>query len=158
MKYFKDCKSLDEARVLYKKLSFKLHPDVSGEDTTAAFQEMQNQFENFKPETEKFEGESAKFNSKDFMDLMEQLRNIPSVEIEVCGSWVWLTSDKSAKEEIKAIEIESYKRGWHKKKVRWYFRPADYKRKFKKGEFSMDEIRNKYGSKTFKGNERKKIA
>jgi len=42
MNYFTDCSSLDEAKQLYKKLVFELHPDTSGRDTKAEFQELQN--------------------------------------------------------------------------------------------------------------------
>ena len=147
MKYFIECKTLDEAKALYKKLVFKLHPDRNTEDTTKQFQELQNQFENFNASSEKYKGESDAWNAKEYADLINQLMQIPNIEIEVCGSWIWLHGDtKPVKEQIKAVETgDTMKRTWVKKKLKWAFRPANY-RKLGSKELSFEEIQAKYGS------------
>ena len=66
MKYFTNCKTLDEAKQLYKKLVFELHPDTSGRDSKAEFQVMQNEFENFRPTSEKFKGEYDAWNAQEY--------------------------------------------------------------------------------------------
>ena len=72
--YFKDCQSLDEAKALYKKLAFQLHPDCSGRDSTDEFQEMQSQFEHFKPKTQKYETEWEQWSAPDYMKIIEVRR------------------------------------------------------------------------------------
>lgn len=151
MKYFDNCPTLDSAKAEYKKLAIKLHPDRSGYDSTADFQEMQNQFENYKPEEEKFKGEYTNWNAKEYAKIIEQLMQIKDIEIEICGSWIWLNGDtKPVKEQIKEIDTgETMRRGWSKSKSKWYFSPKDYKKKSSK-ELSIEEIRGLYGSKKVK--------
>ena len=67
--------------------------------------------------------------------------DLNGLEIEVCGSWVWVTGN--TKDHKVAIKEAGY--WWAKKKLAWYFRPKDYKSKGR-GKFSMDDIRDKYGS------------
>ena len=154
--YFKDCTTLDEAKALYKKLAFQLHPDVSGYASEEDFKEMQNQFEAFKPVTEKYKTEFETHNAHQFMDIINDLMQIKyDIIIEVCGSFIWLSGEtRNAKEEIKAIKNEAFKPAqFHKKKLMWFFAPVDYRR-FSNKEFDMDEIRGKYGSEQFKNGPR----
>ena len=153
--YFEGCKSLDEAKALYKKWCFKLHPDVSGYDSAEEFKAMQNQFEVFKPQTEKYQNEYANWSAPDYMKIIEELLKIPNLEIELIGSFIWVGGDtRAGKDRIKAIENELYKPAqWHSKKFLWYFAPSDY-RKFSKKDFSLDDLRAAYGSEFFKREEK----
>ena len=64
-----------------------------------------------------------------------------SLDVEVCGAWVWITGDtKTHKEALKAAGFK-----WANQKKAWYYRPAGYKSRNRSG-FSLDDIRNKYGS------------
>lgn len=74
MNYFQNCKTQDEAKQLYYKLAIKLHPDVGG--TTQGFQDLQNEFEAWKPTEERYEGEYAKFGSEDYESIIEQLTEL----------------------------------------------------------------------------------
>ena len=155
-KYFEQCSTLDEAKALYKKLAFMLHPDKGGD--TAEFQEMQNQFEKFTPKSEKFKGEFENFNAEHFKDIIEKLMQIRNIEFEICGSFIWLSGEtKANKEEIKAIKSESFKPAqWHSKKLMWFFAPSDYRR-FSGKTFEMDDIRRKYGSERFEREKEKLV-
>jgi DNA repair protein RadC len=158
--YFQGCTSLDEAKVLYKKLAFELHPDVSQRDSEEEFKEMQNQFERFKPQTEKYKTEFETHSPHDYMDIIDDLMQIKfDIIIEVCGSFIWLSGDtRAAKDQIKAIKNEAFKPAqWHKKKFMWFFAPVDYRR-FSNKEFDMDEIRGKYGSEKYKPHQNSKIS
>ena len=155
--YFTECKSLDEAKQLYKKLCVKLHPDVSGYDSTADFQRMQAEFEKFRPGKEKFEGEFAQWDATEYAFIINQLIKIGGISIEICGSWIWLSGDtKPVKEKIKAFDTrESMRRGWSKNKAMWYFSPKGYrKRSSKKMEY--EEIKNMFGSQRVRKDEDKK--
>lgn len=151
MNYFKNCNTLDEAKKLYWDLAKQLHPDKGGDEE--AFKVLGNEFEAFKPNKQKYSTECDDWSSAEYAEIVEALLKISDIEVEICGSWIWLSGEtKSHKDEIKAIDTgDSYKRGWHSKKSMWYFSPKSY-RKFSKKESSMDEIRGMYGSDKIKSN------
>jgi hypothetical protein len=77
-------------------------------------------------------------------EVSEALNHIISfgLTIEVCGAWVWVSGDtKSYKGELKKAGFI-----WAPKKKCWYFKPADAKRSRSFGQYSMEKIRDKYGS------------
>lgn len=155
MEYFKNYTTLDEAKAEYRRLAFKLHPDRGGD--TATFQDLQNQFENFKPESLKYKNEMEDHVPEDFMNLVNSLLNIEGITVEICGNWIWLSGDtKPVKDQIKSIESVTYRRGWSKNKSQWYFSPKGYRKRSKKS-LSIDEIRDLYGSHTVKGKKKQYI-
>lgn len=82
----------------------------------------------------------------EFADLISQLVNMAGLEIEVCGSWLWVGGNtKEHKDALKGMGMR-----WASKKCRWYKAPKDWKRKAHR-ELSMDEIRSKFGSQTVQG-------
>ena len=146
MEYFKKCESLDEAKKLYWSFAKKLHPDVGG--TKEAFQDLQNQFENFSPNKEKYTGEFEQWQAKEYMKIIEQLMKIPNITITVAGSWIWLSGDtKPVKDQIKAIDLEGsrFKRGFSKNKMQWYFSPEGY-RKYTGKKYDFNEIKSMFGA------------
>ena len=81
-------------------------------------------------------------------EALEQLNQaIPSdadVTVEVCGSWIWISGDtKPCKDNLKRIGCR-----WSSKKKQWYWRPPGAGRPWfrSSNEYSMEEIRNEYGS------------
>ncbi len=74
------------------------------------------------------------------------------LDIEICGSWVWLHGDTKPHKDI--IKSAGFK--WAPVKKLWYFRPDDYKSSGR-GKFTMDEIREKHGSKKVEKKERVKL-
>lgn len=67
------------------------------------------------------------------------------LQIEVCGSWVWVSGDTKPHKET--LKVAGFK--WAPKKRMWHFRPADYK-SFNRGKWDMDKIRSKHGSNIIK--------
>ena len=65
------------------------------------------------------------------------------LEIEVCGAWIWVSGDTRSHKE--ALKTAHYR--WSPKKLRWYFRPEDYKSR-NRSSWDMDKIRKVYGSQT----------
>jgi hypothetical protein len=153
--YFEGCKSLDEAKSLYRKLAMQLHPNVSGYDSTEDFKRMQNEFEAFRPEAEKFQGEFEQWNPGVFMAVLDQLRLLDGLDIEICGAFIWGGGDTGRhKDALKAIRPEAYFRPafWRRKKQLWYFSPLGYRKRSAKA-LDMDEIRQVFGSRRFSGSE-----
>ena len=147
--YFANCITVQEAKALFRKLAQKLHPDTGGNEE--AFKTMLNEFHLFRPSEERYEGESTNFQkySGSFAEAIERLIKIKikGIIIDVAGSWIWITGNtKEVKEEIKAAAGESYKVSFSKKKMAWYFKPADSNyRKRHSTEYSIDEIKGMWG-------------
>lgn len=154
MNFFKNCSTNAEAKKLFRTLAYQLHPDTSKSDGEA-FKAMVNEFENLSFTDEQDKHFKHAGSNKDFAFIINELLTndkLSHIEFEVIGSWIWLSNtSKEIKEIIKEVvtdnEIESYCCRWINNKKRWVYRPTDY-RKFTSKKYSMDEIRNQYGSKS----------
>lgn len=146
LKWFKDCKTLEELKAEYKKLVMKHHPDRGGDTATMqeinaeydkAFPMLKDVHKNAKGETYQKETNET---PEEFRHMMEKLMRMEGVTIEIIGSFVWVSGNtKPHKEELKKLGFK-----WHSKKFCWYLSPQGYHRKGKK-QYSMDEIRDMYG-------------
>lgn len=85
--------------------------------------------------------ENAKHDINDgFREVLEQIIHL-NVDIEICGSWLWITGDTYS---VKSILSQAGLK-WRSKKKAWSWAPADYIFK-KHKEFSLDKIRETFGS------------
>ena len=95
---------------------------------------------------------------------LNKIVGISGIEIEVCGSWVWVGNTKYEQKEIfcpprkfnpetkEVMPDDEIRFKWSRDKKRWYFRPRSEKcRKYTGKTLSMDEIKNKFGSTRIKG-------
>lgn len=156
MKYFINIDNIDELKIEYKKLAVKLHPDNGGD--TAEFQVMQAEFiqlfEELKQAHNKTVEESGKgFKNNEspieYADVIDKLLRIDGIIIELCGSWLWISGNtKQYKEELKKIGCK-----YASKKQMWYYHLEKYKTNNKK-KLSIEEIREKYGSKKIENNQK----
>ena len=158
MNYFNDCKTLDEAKTLFRKLCLKLHPDTGG--TNKDFICMFNQFKSFKPA----EGFKQAFNAEQFYNNEVRIfDSLNDVKVSFVGSFIWLEDNEKGatynqKEIIKAIIIQGKNKArFAGKKKAWYYSPEGYKQKAKSGK-SLEQIKSKYGSKEFATKGRKAIS
>ena len=160
LKYFKDCNTKEECKKLYKKLAFMYHPDRGGDTETmkainAEFDYVMenNIFKSSKKDTKK----DYDFSSSQFKDIISALVRLDGLEIEITGCFIWVTGNTYPQKDI----IKSLGFRYSKNKKAWYIAPAEYfaqKRSYKKS-YSMNDIRNKYGSTRFEseGNNTKMI-
>ena len=88
-------------------------------------------------------------------EVSEALNSIINLNltIEICGAWVWVSGD--TKNHKDALKSSGFK--WAPKKKMWYFRPSDAKKSRSFGKFSINEIRDKYGSVSVMGGQQKKL-
>ena len=147
IKEFSEVTGINEAKKDYKTLAKKLHPDVGGSE------------EEFKILNSVYTDliENKIYFSNDFkidLDLekiISQILHFENITIELVGSWIWLSGDtKEIKDKLKELGFK-----WASKKKMWYY--GEMKGK-SHGEKSLDEIKDKYGSKTFKKKENEKLA
>lgn len=157
MKWFNECKTVDEVKATYKKLAKQHHPDLGGD--TVTMQEINKEYAfacakvikgaNFSDEKTEQE---IKF-SEEYRVALEKIIHLEDVNIELVGFWIWVTGNTYP---VKAI-LKDAGFFFASKKLAWYFRTGEYQVS-SRGEKSLDEIRSKYGSEVLKADKRRKIA
>ena len=153
MKYFTNIKTLEELKKEYKRLALENHPDRGGdvEVIKAINAEYDIMFNRVKDIHVNAKGETyTKENTEtpsEFKDIIDKLIRMEGLEIEIIGCFIWLSGNtKAHKDNIKALGFK-----WHSTKKMWYKAPEDYRKKSKK-KYSIEEIRDMYGtSGTFTG-------
>jgi curved DNA-binding protein CbpA len=145
MRFFNTPKTLQQLRTEYKNLVFKLHPDVSGYDSTEDMKELNREYDLLSEQLAKgtkFYESEMNFASE-FKEKIEVLIKFDNIKIEIIGNWLWITGKtKAIKEELKKMEFK-----FSGKKRAWFYKSYKYV-KFRKKELSLEEIREYYGSKT----------
>ena len=149
--YFKDCKTLEELKAVYRKLAMKNHPDVGGD--TETMQKINAEYEIV------FERLKAEQNSRaaadktgrtyataeqaaDFIDIISKLIRMDGLEIELCGRWLWISGETMKHKD--ALKAAGCRWSSNKKMWSWHF-PEDGVYKKHKAK-SMAYIRSRYGS------------
>lgn len=161
MKWFQNPQTLEELKKQYKKLAMKYHPDLGGD--TATMQEINNEydslFEQLKNTHTNAKGETytttveTKEAPEEFRNIINVLIALKGINIEVCGSWLWITGNTREYKEI----FKSLKFRWSKSKQAWYYHTSDYRKKSKKT-YSLNEIRDLYGSQTIQAEPEMQVA
>lgn len=150
MKWFNNPKTIEELKKEYKKLAIKHHPDVGGTDSDMKeinaeydilFEKLKNIHTSATGETYESK-EEVHETPEEFREIISKLITLSGIQIEICGSWLWITGDTFPhKDQLKALKFR-----WAKAKSAWYwYNDEDYHKKSKKT-FSLDEIRDLFGS------------
>jgi len=132
----------EDIKQAYRKAAQKYHPDrnPAGLDmmkmVNAAYETLRD-----------FEGEVFAEGRTNYGESVNVALNSIiglGLDIEVCGTWVWVTGNtKPHKDILKAANFK-----WAHKKAAWYFRPEGQKARRHHKSWSMDKIRESYGSKS----------
>lgn len=146
MKYFTNCKTLDELRAEYRRLAAIHHPDVGGDVATmqAINAEHDAAFEQLKAAHNASNDEEHQTTEtpEEFRRVIIALLKLHGLNIELCGSWLWIGGDtKQHREALKSMGCR-----WSKNKQLWYWHHAEPGRAWRRGNTTMADIRNKYGS------------
>lgn len=161
MKWFTNPQTLEELKKEYKKLVFKHHPDRGG--NTADMQEINAEYEKLfarlKNVHRSASGETytAKEETKEtpeqFREILEKLIHIDGIDIEICGTWIWISGNTYPnRETLKELHFK-----YSKNKSAWYFHEEGY-RKLSRKSFSLDEIRDLWGSEKIRNEQPDKLA
>ena len=144
---FEAATGINEAKKIYKTMAKKLHPDVGG--TEEEFKLLNNIYNDFIEHKIYFSNESK--IDLELEKIISQILHFENITIELIGSWIWISGDtKAIKEKLKELNFK-----WASKKKMWYY--GEMKGKNLKPK-SMDEIKSKYNTQTFKSKEKKQIA
>lgn len=144
---FSEVTGINEAKKVYKTLAKKLHPDVGG--TEEEFKILNSVYRDLIEHRIYFSNEFK--IDLDLEKIISQILHFENITIELVGSWIWLSGDtKEIKDKLKELGFK-----WASKKKMWYY--GEMKGK-SHGEKSIEEIKDKYGSKTFKKKENEKLA
>lgn len=149
MKFFTNCRTLDELKAEYRRLAMKHHPDRGGD--TRTMQDINGEYEQV------FEILKARHNethdehhqttetAAEYRDIINRLMKLDGLVIELCGSWLWISGETYAhKDELKAAGCR-----WSSSKKMWYWRHEEDSRPWHRGKSTIAEIRMKYGSQVF---------
>lgn len=95
--YFKGYETLEDLKKQYKELVFRFYPDKGGD--TATMQEINSAYDMlFEKLKNKHKTASGDFYEKEteetpdeYKDIILKVIRLHDVEVEICGSWVWVT-------------------------------------------------------------------
>lgn len=146
MKYFVNCATLEALKAEYKRLAKLHHPDVGGDLETmqAINAEYDKAVKCMASDPGHQDAKRAQREDVErFREIIAALVKIPNIVIELCGSWIWITGDTyTNRDALKAAGCR-----WASKKAAWYWHAPDDGCRHSKRDLSLDEIRERHGSK-----------
>ena len=130
--YFENITTAEELKKRYHELVKELHPDNGG--NVEEFKEMKAQFDKIahsetwnthKTADGKTYTKENATTPEHFTDIIEKLRTLENITIEILGSWIWITGDtRSYKEILKSLGFL-----FSSKKAAWYYNGETKKRR-----------------------------
>lgn len=157
--YFDNCRDLNELKSAYKTLVMENHPDIGGD--TLTMQEINAEhdrvFEVLKRrQNEEAKNEEAKATTEtpeEFREIVSKLIVIDGLDIELCGSWLWIGGNTMAhKDELKALGCR-----WSRNKGMWHWHHNEDGARWSRGRSTMGDIRAKYGSERLTYTDRREL-
>lgn len=155
MKYFKDCKTLEDVKKTFKELVKRLHPDNGGnqEDFKNMMNEYQTAFNNLKDIHVSSTGETYRKQTtetpEEFASAVDAVINIDGIDVILVGSWIWLDGNTYNHKDV----IKSAGYLWSSKHKKWYYN-GDKTKSRKHGKKTFQEIEIAYGAEIIKKSSR----
>jgi hypothetical protein len=158
MQYFTRDMTLEQVKVTYKALVKTYHPDINPAtslECTEIMKVINAQYEAavkvaYRAESGENFSQATEDQHVSMVDVLNHIVNLPEIEIEICGTWIWVGGNtRPVKDTLMA---NGFKFSGAKKM--WYNAPVSGKRR---GKFTMDQIRDKYGSVKVETNKRQRL-
>lgn len=158
--YFAGCATSEDVKKRYRELCKTWHPDLGPQEENAARtakmqeinaayarasagyrqEEMRQRARQYgRPEPTQQDYADAAAVDERIRQAIEQIITLDGLEIEICGLWVWVGGE--TKRHREALKAAAYR--WAPQKEKWYFAGVPGAGR---GKFSMDDIRDRYGS------------
>jgi curved DNA-binding protein CbpA len=159
-KYFQNCKTAEELKKAFHKEAVRLHPDNGGsaEEFKNMKAEYERMFEKLKnihktASGETYEKETSTQTAAEFADIIEKIIHMEGCKIEIIGAWVWVSGNTfQYKDQLKELHFF-----YSKTKKSWYHNGAE-KKTHRKGHYTMDQLRDRFGSEDIEVEPQQKIA
>jgi hypothetical protein len=153
--------TVDYLKSVWRKIAVVLHPDKGGNEET--FKQAQNEYESLlqyvkagftavsdSPEAYGSFNEFLAGIAPHVAECFKAVYNIPGIkDIEICGRWIWVHLNYNQVNErtaLKMINVNGIPFKYSKTKIMWYWAGAT---SHALRNYSMEEIRNLYGSKSY---------
>ena len=147
--YFKQVKTIEELKKVWKALCMKYHPDRGGSTTIMQainneydklFEDLKNGYNSNRKESE------VEFTemSHEYRDILEKIMFLDGLEVELSGTWLWVGGNTKPNKDV----LKENGFIWAKKKEDlslWFWRSGEYKSK-SRGKTSIESRKATYGS------------
>ena len=147
--------NVEDLKSLYRKLALENHPDRGGDkakmqeinaEYAQLFDRLKDTHKSSRPDGPKtYQAETATAETpEDFINICNELFRLDGLEVELCGRWLWIGGEtRRHKDRLKALGCK-----WSKNKEKWSWHfPEDAAWQYKgKKSWSMDRIRDRFGS------------
>ena len=149
MKYFTNCRTIEEVKAAFRDYAKKLHPDCGGssEEFRHMMDDYQIVFNRYKDIHKAADGttyeKQTDETAKEFASVINAVIHMDGVIIEIIGSWVWLEGNTFPyREQIKEAGF------WFSKSKKAWYHNGEKERSRRKGHYSMEKIKEKFGCET----------
>lgn len=145
MNYFENISTIEELRKRYRELLKQHHPDNGGD--VSVMQEINSQYDALFDVLSRPGSAAGKTYSKEDDEQLRAILDAISgynITVEIIGDWIWAFDCFEYKDRLKELGFK-----WAPGKKAWTWHSGAYHRHHN-GDVSLDEIREKYGSKTVK--------
>jgi hypothetical protein len=148
-RWFSSCKTAEQGKALYRELVRKFHPDngYTGDELKEINVEFKIWWKSHKDIHQNAEGKTytaeheTTETAEEFMEIISNLSTLSGIEIEICGSWLWISGNTYPVR----VQLSEFGCRWSRGKKKWYWTKTEYSgMKYKKP--TMEEIRLRYGS------------
>ena len=164
---FENIFNFADLRKAYRDAARKAHPDMGGSDAAMqavnadyekAIKRIERCGERFADQAQQEQAapewarKTTAEDMADFAEILQKLFGLDGIEIELCGSWLWISGNtRQYKDSLKEWGCK-----WSQNQSAWYWYSGEYHRKSKK-RFTMDEIRDMHGSEKITGRPPKRL-
>ena len=143
MKFFANCRTLDDARAEYRKLLVLHHPDRGGSEDT--FKEITTEYERFLQAMINSQGKKDEWDLMDPLDKQRFGEVLQSTmdfncRVEIIGTWIFAFEAEVYTEEL------TYMGFWWSKQHKAFVWSWGTDKKMVPARMTTDNLKNRYGS------------
>ena len=166
MKWFNGCTTAEAVKKMYRDLCKSYHPDLHpGAENEEKMKQINAEYDTawarYKNVHSNVTGsengtESRRETSEApemFKDIINAIIGCEGIEIDLVGSWVWVTGNTYIHRET--LKGAGFK--WAGKKQAWYWHPAEEGAR-RHSKMSLDQIKERYGCESFATKAQPKLA